>query len=72
MLLVVGVCNEILSLCQYAINRSKVAFGRQGPEWEQDMVSEIDSALNAWKDSVPGHCKLLVSFGRPVVLMQAV
>lgn len=40
---------------QYAINRSKVAFGRVGPQWEQDIVSEIDSALNAWVDSVPEH-----------------
>lgn len=70
--LVVEVCSEILSLCQYAINRSKVAFGRQGPEWEQDMVSEIDSALNAWKDSVPEHRKLSALFSRLVVLMQTV
>ena len=43
---------------QYAINRTKVALGRAGPQWEQDIVSEIDSALNAWVDAVPEHCKL--------------
>lgn len=51
------------NLAQYAINRSKVAFGRAGPQWEQDIISEIDSALNAWKDSVPDHRKLLKLIG---------
>ncbi|KAI0090935.1 fungal-specific transcription factor domain-containing protein [Irpex rosettiformis] len=41
----------------YAINRTKVALGRAGPQWEQDIVSEIDSALNAWIDSVPEHLR---------------
>lgn len=49
---------------QYAINRSKVAFGRVGPQWEQDIVSEIDSALNAWLDSVPEHCAFRYFFDR--------
>ncbi|KAI0682881.1 fungal-specific transcription factor domain-containing protein [Cytidiella melzeri] len=41
----------------YAINRSKAALGRVGPQWEQDIVANIDSALNAWVDSVPEHLR---------------
>ena len=43
---------------QYAINRSKVVLGFVGPEREQHIVSELDSALNRWVDSIPNHCKL--------------
>jgi hypothetical protein len=30
--------------------------GFVGPQWEQHIVSELDSALNKWIDSVPDHC----------------
>lgn len=29
--------------------------GLVGNEWEQHIVTEIDSALNKWLDSVPDH-----------------
>ena len=41
---------------QYAINKSKILFGYVGPNWEQHIVAELDSALNKWVDSVPDHC----------------
>lgn len=31
--------------------------GFVGPQWEQHIVAELDSALNKWVDSVPDHCK---------------
>jgi hypothetical protein len=41
---------------QYSINKSKVFLGFFGQEWEQSILSELDSALNQWVDSVPDHC----------------
>jgi hypothetical protein len=40
---------------QYSINKSKVLLGFVGQEWEQRVVSQLDSALNQWVDSVPDH-----------------
>jgi hypothetical protein len=40
---------------QYSINKSKVLLGFVGQEWEQRIVSELNSALNQWVDSVPDH-----------------
>ena len=40
---------------QYSINKSKVLLGFVGPHWEQQIVAELDSALNKWVDSVPDH-----------------
>ena len=31
--------------------------GLTGDRWEQDVVSELDSALNRWVDTVPVHRK---------------
>jgi hypothetical protein len=41
----------------YSINKSKIFLGFVGPHWEQQIVAELDSALNEWVDSVPGHLK---------------
>ena len=41
---------------QYSINKSKLSLGFVGPEWEQRIVAELDSALNKWIDTVPEHC----------------
>uniref|UniRef100_A0A0W0F023 Xylanolytic transcriptional activator regulatory domain-containing protein n=1 Tax=Moniliophthora roreri TaxID=221103 RepID=A0A0W0F023_MONRR len=41
----------------YSINQSKLLLGLAGPEWEQRIVTELDSALNQWVDSVPEHLK---------------
>jgi hypothetical protein len=43
-------------LAQYSINKSKVLLGFVGHQWEQNIVAELDSALNKWIDSVPDHC----------------
>jgi len=50
---------------QYAINKSKILLGVVGQQWEQQIVAELDSALNKWVDSVPDHC----AFHAPLFLM---
>ena len=42
---------------QYSINKSKILLGFVGPQWEQHIVAELDSALNKWIDTVPDHCE---------------
>ncbi|KIY44293.1 hypothetical protein FISHEDRAFT_51737 [Fistulina hepatica ATCC 64428] len=52
--------NQILAMCLrtiYSINKSKVMLGFVGDRWEQQIVAELDSALNKWVDSVPDHLK---------------
>uniref|UniRef100_A0A0W0F039 Zn(2)-C6 fungal-type domain-containing protein n=1 Tax=Moniliophthora roreri TaxID=221103 RepID=A0A0W0F039_MONRR len=41
----------------YSINKSKVLLGLAGPQWEQRIVTELDSALNQWADSLPEHLR---------------
>ncbi|KAI0656643.1 fungal-specific transcription factor domain-containing protein [Cubamyces menziesii] len=41
----------------YSINKSKILLGFVGPEWEQRIVSELDSASNKWIDLVPDHLR---------------
>lgn len=31
-----------------------------GKSWEQRLVADLDSSLNAWVDSVPDHCMCLL------------
>ncbi|KAI4293582.1 hypothetical protein K525DRAFT_281477, partial [Schizophyllum commune Loenen D] len=38
----------------YSINKSKILFGFVGQKWEQQIVAELDSALNKWVDSSAG------------------
>ncbi|KAF7792733.1 hypothetical protein EIP86_003831 [Pleurotus ostreatoroseus] len=45
----------------YSINKSKATAGRVGPEWEEQAVSELDSALNNFIDSIPDHRELVPS-----------
>ncbi|KAG9034371.1 hypothetical protein FRB95_013279 [Tulasnella sp. JGI-2019a] len=50
----------ILAHCMrtiYSINKSKVRLGFIGEEWEQDKVSELDSALNEWLEALPDHLR---------------
>ncbi|EKM58711.1 uncharacterized protein PHACADRAFT_253202 [Phanerochaete carnosa HHB-10118-sp] len=52
--------NQILAFSLrtiYSINKSKVMLGFVGPQWEQHIVAELDSALNKWIDSVPNHLR---------------
>lgn len=46
---------------QYAINKSKILLGFVGPQWEEKIVVELESALNKWADSVPDHRKLFLA-----------
>lgn len=52
--------NQILAFALrtiYSINKSKAMLGFVGPQWEQHIVAELDSALNKWIDSVPDHLR---------------
>lgn len=42
---------------QYSINKSKALLGFVGPQWEQNILAQLDSVLNKWADSVPDHRK---------------
>ena len=42
---------------KYSISRSKVLLGYVGPQWQQTIVAQLDSALNKWVDSIPDYCK---------------
>ncbi|THU91804.1 hypothetical protein K435DRAFT_673335, partial [Dendrothele bispora CBS 962.96] len=53
---------DIMSIAQrtiYAVRRSDfwTAMGMSGPEWNEKVVSELDSLLNNWIDSVPDHLR---------------
>ncbi|KAI0080937.1 hypothetical protein K474DRAFT_1704231 [Panus rudis PR-1116 ss-1] len=41
----------------YSIKKSKILLGLTGPQWQQNIVAELDSALNKWIDSVPDHLR---------------
>ncbi|KAI5115861.1 hypothetical protein M0805_001580 [Coniferiporia weirii] len=52
--------NQILAFALrtiYSINKSKILLGFVGPQWEQHIVAELDSALNKWIDTVPDHLR---------------
>ncbi|KAG5635679.1 hypothetical protein H0H81_010417 [Sphagnurus paluster] len=52
--------NQILAFLLrtvYAINKSKILLGFVGQQWEENIVSELDSALNAWVDLLPDHLR---------------
>ncbi|KAF8315628.1 hypothetical protein DL93DRAFT_843163 [Clavulina sp. PMI_390] len=41
----------------YSIGKSKVFLGSDGENWDQRIVSELDSRMNQWFDTVPAHLK---------------
>ncbi|KAJ6514359.1 fungal-specific transcription factor domain-containing protein [Mycena vitilis] len=52
--------NRILSFsCKilYSTNRSKTLIGLGDDRWEEQVVVELDSALNTWFESVPEHLR---------------
>ncbi|VDB92530.1 unnamed protein product [Peniophora sp. CBMAI 1063] len=55
----------------YSINKSRVFLGFTGPDWEQHIVSELDSALNKWQDSVPDQLRWDPSRTNPVFMLQS-
>ncbi|KAH9935116.1 fungal-specific transcription factor domain-containing protein, partial [Epithele typhae] len=42
----------------YSINKRKLGFGDDGSDWERRIVTDIDSALNRWMDTIPEHLRL--------------
>jgi len=41
----------------YATKKSKMLIGLIGNEWESQVVAELDSSMNKWKDSLPHFCE---------------
>ncbi|KAJ7021863.1 fungal-specific transcription factor domain-containing protein [Mycena alexandri] len=41
----------------YALNKTKRLLSERDPDWEEHIVSELDSALNSWVDSIPAHLR---------------
>lgn len=51
---------EILALAHrtlYSTKKSKTLSGLVGDGWEQRVVTQLDSSMNQWKDSLPDHRK---------------
>lgn len=46
----------------YSIKKGRDILGLTGEGWEQRIVADLDSSLNAWVDSIPDHrmCRRLV------------
>lgn len=44
----------------YSTKKSKLLSGLTGNQWERQVVSELDSAMNNWKDSLPPHRAFLL------------
>ncbi|KIP05402.1 hypothetical protein PHLGIDRAFT_60579, partial [Phlebiopsis gigantea 11061_1 CR5-6] len=66
--------NQILAFALrtiYSINKSKVMLGFVGPQWEQHIVAELDSALNKWLDSVPDHLRWDPNIENPIFFNQS-
>ncbi|KAG6907784.1 hypothetical protein DXG01_007391 [Tephrocybe rancida] len=42
---------------KYATNKSRILHGFGGQQWEENIVSELDSALNAWMATLPDHLR---------------
>ena len=57
---------------QYSINKPKILLGFLGPESEQHIVAELDSALNKWADSVPDHRPSRTSFSPMITYLSSV
>ncbi|KAJ7496334.1 fungal-specific transcription factor domain-containing protein [Mycena galericulata] len=41
----------------YSTDKRRKTFGVHTDEWEEEIVMELDSALNTWLDSVPAHLR---------------
>ncbi|KAJ7729638.1 fungal-specific transcription factor domain-containing protein [Mycena maculata] len=41
----------------YASDKLKTRMGWTGTDWEQDTITELDSAMNAFLDSIPSHLR---------------
>ncbi|KAJ6613518.1 fungal-specific transcription factor domain-containing protein [Mycena sp. CBHHK59/15] len=41
----------------YSLNKTKNLLAIRDDAWEEHIVAELDSALNSWVDSIPGHLR---------------
>lgn len=52
--------SRLLAFCLrtiYSLKKSRVLLGVLDPNWESEVVSDLDSALNKWIDSIPTHLR---------------
>ncbi|KAK0496596.1 fungal-specific transcription factor domain-containing protein [Armillaria luteobubalina] len=52
--------SEIMSVAMktsFSLKKARDMLGLTGKNWEQRLVSDLDSSLNAWEDSVPDHIR---------------
>lgn len=47
-------------LFQYCIDKSKVLLGLVSDDWQEQVVSQLNTALDEWVDSVPEHSQSLL------------
>lgn len=59
-----------MSESQYSIKRSGSIFNQSAQHSDQELIAELDSAMNNWMDSVPSHCTTdLASYVWPASLI---
>ncbi|EIM86392.1 uncharacterized protein STEHIDRAFT_139311 [Stereum hirsutum FP-91666 SS1] len=66
--------SEILAFASrtlYSTRRSRVLSGLVGPDWEQRVVTELDSSLNRWQDLLPAHLRWQPSSTNDIFYIQA-
>ncbi|KAK0457309.1 fungal-specific transcription factor domain-containing protein [Desarmillaria tabescens] len=52
--------SRLLTFCLrtiYSIKKSRVLLGFLDPNWESEVVADLDSALNKWIDTIPAHLR---------------
>jgi len=56
--------NELLSFLstQYSVKRPENLFDKTSPRSDQQIITELDSMMNKWMDSVPAHRKSRTHF----------
>lgn len=42
---------------QYCIDKTKVLLGLGGPDWREQVVDKLKSAMQEWMNSIPSFCK---------------
>ncbi|KAF7318508.1 Zn(2)-C6 fungal-type domain-containing protein [Mycena chlorophos] len=55
----------------YSLNKTRVMF-QINETWEENVVAELDSALNGWRDRVPEHLRFDPNIADPVFFDQSV
>ncbi|KAJ7775771.1 fungal-specific transcription factor domain-containing protein [Mycena maculata] len=64
---ILGFCLKIL----YPLSKVKIMFW-SNEDWEEQVVSELDSALNRWRDEIPAHLRWDPARSDPVFFDQSV